>query len=119
MENASYALLMAGGILITLLVISVVVFMFIQLGSAQHGQDEITKASQIAEFNEQFEPYNRDKLTLFDLKSIWNKIDSNNRKYAPDKENMPEYIIDTNINNLFNGPRNTNRYIHSYKLVWF
>ena len=90
MENASKALLMAGGILIALLIIGSLVLLFSNLQDYQNKTDVSTKQSQVAKFNNQFEPYNKKDLTLMELKSIYNKIISNNTKY-------PEYKIESNI----------------------
>ncbi len=90
MENASKALLMAGGILIALLIIGSLVLLFANLQDYQNKTDISSKQSQIAEFNNQFEPYNKKDLTLMELKSIYNKIISNNTKH-------PEYKIESNI----------------------
>lgn len=94
MENATRALTMAGGILIALMILGALFLMFNNLSSYQNSNDASTKNSQIAEFNNQFEPYNKDNLTLMELKSVWNKIQSNNSK-------NPEYFIETNINTIY------------------
>ena len=61
------------------------------LQTYQNANNDMTKNSQIAEFNNQFEPYNKNNLTLMELKSVYNKIESNNAQH-------PEYTIDHNIN---------------------
>ena len=94
MENATRALTMAGGILIALMILGALFLMFNNLSSYQNSNDASTKNSQIAEFNNQFEPYNKDNLTLMELKSVWNKIQSNNSK-------NPEYFIETNIDSIY------------------
>ena len=94
MENASKALLMAGGVLIALLIIGSLVMMFANLQDYQNSQDISAKQSQIAKFNNQFEPYNRNNVSLNELKSLYNKIISNNKKY-------PEYEIETNIEEIY------------------
>lgn len=94
MENATRALTMAGGILIALMILGALFLMFNNLSSYQNSNDASTKNSQIAEFNNQFEPYNKDNLNLMELKSIWNKIQSNNSK-------NPEYTINTNIDSIY------------------
>ncbi len=94
MENATRALVMAGGILIALLIIGALMLTFNNLSSYQKSNNDSKKTSQIAEFNNQFEPYNKKDLTLMELKSIYNKIQSNNAKY-------PEYAITHNINNVY------------------
>ena len=57
MENASKALLMAGGILTALLVIGALILMFNQLGIYQKSNSQAEKNSQIAAFNRKFEKY--------------------------------------------------------------
>lgn len=90
MENASKALLMAGGILIALLILGALVLLMTNLQTYQNANNDMTKNSQIAEFNNQFEPYNKNNLTLMELKSVYNKIESNNAQH-------PEYPIEHNI----------------------
>ena len=68
MENATRALVMAGGILIALMILGALLLMFNNLSSYQNSNDANTKSSQIAEFNNQFEPYNKKDLTLMELK---------------------------------------------------
>lgn len=90
MENATKALLMAGGVLISLLVIGALVLMFSNLQDYQIKNNASIDQEEIAKFNNQFEPYNKKDLTLMELKSIYNKITSNNALH-------PEYEIETNI----------------------
>lgn len=94
MENATRALTMAGGILIALMILGALMLMFNNLSSYQNQNDVSVKSSQVAEFNNQFEPYNKDDLTLMELKTVWNKIQSNNKK-------NPEYEINTNIKTIY------------------
>ena len=94
MENASKALLMAGGILIALMIIGALVLLGNNLSSYKTNEEALEKQSQIVEFNNQFEPYNKDDLNLMELKSLFNKIESNNQI-------NPEYKITTNIENAY------------------
>lgn len=81
MENASKALLMAGGILIALLVIGALVLMFNQVGSYEKAQEASKKNSQIADFNKDFERYLDDKgITGADVISLINKVLDYNEK---------------------------------------
>ena len=88
MENASKALIMAGGILIALLVLGA-----LMLSSYQDSQDIQTKSSQIAEFNNQFNPYIKSDISMMELKTLYNKIKNNNIVH-------PEWYINNNFNNL-------------------
>lgn len=90
MENATKALLMAGGVLIALLILGALIMLMTNLQNYQNANDRSIKNTQVAEFNNQFNPYNKDDLTLMELKSLYNKIESNNERY-------PLYYIETNI----------------------
>ena len=90
MENAAKALLMAGGVLIALLVLGSLVMLFTNLQDYQNKTDASVLETQIAKYNSQYEPYNKDGLTLMELKSVYNKIESNNKEH-------PEFEINSNI----------------------
>ena len=94
MENATKALLMAGGVLLSLLVIGSLVMLFANLQDYQNKTDASVLETQIAKYNSQYEPYNKEGLTLMELKSVYNKIESNNKQY-------PEYKITTNIKDIY------------------
>ena len=81
MENASKALMFAGIILITLMVISAVVFMYRDLTSVKRQESENQKVEEIAEFNKSFESYEKD-LKGAQIFSLANKITDYNNKYA-------------------------------------
>ena len=81
MENASRALIMAGSVLIALMIIGALMLMFGNLTSYQETDTQGTRSAQIAEFNQQFETYNRDNVRGSDLYSLLNKaIDYNRRQ---------------------------------------
>ena len=81
MENASKALIMAGGVLIALLIIGSLLLMFNNLSSYLDTNIKETRTAQIIEFNNQFETYNRTDVRGSDLYSLLNKAaDYNERK---------------------------------------
>ena len=80
MENASKALLMAGGILIALLVLGALLLMFNQLSDYQRSNTELLNRSQISEFNSKFTQYARNDLQGYDLISLINKVVDYNRR---------------------------------------
>lgn len=94
MENASKALIIAGGILITVLILGSLALLFTNIQVYQNDSDSSKKQSQIGEFNNQYEPYNKSDITLAELKTVYNKIVSNNKQY-------PEYEIHTNIQEVY------------------
>ena len=81
MENASKALLMAGAILISLIVISAFVFAYRDLTSVKRQEAENQKVEEIAEFNKSFESYEKD-LNGTQIFSLANKIQDYNDKYV-------------------------------------
>lgn len=87
MENASKALLMAGGILIAILTIGLVAYLLNSSGQLLQGEENTDLAEQIEAFNKEYEAYNRKLMRGTDIISIINKVNSNNKKY----EDIPEY----------------------------
>ena len=74
MENASKALIMAGSVLIALLIIGALILMFNSLSSYQKTNVEGTRSSQIVEFNNQYDTYDRKNVRGSDLYSLLNKV---------------------------------------------
>ena len=80
MENASKALIIAGGVLISLLVISLLVFGFTNLKDYMSSKQSVDYTEQISEFNRQFDAYNKD-IYGSELLSLANKVEDYNKKY--------------------------------------
>lgn len=80
MENASKALVIAGGMLIALLVLGALMLMFNQIGDYEKAQTVNEKNSQIAKFNEDFERYTYSDIQGIDVISIINKVCDYNKK---------------------------------------
>lgn len=90
MENASKALLMAGGILIALLIVGALVLMFNQLSAYQKSNSDNLKTSQLVEFNNQFLNFTLDEeIYGYDLISLLNKVTNYNE--AEPVANSVEY----------------------------
>lgn len=78
MENATKALLMAAGILIAIVVLSLAIFMYGRVSSYYQTKQRNTSQEQIAAFNNEFTVYNRDDVSGFEMVSLINKaIDFN------------------------------------------
>ena len=81
MENASKALIMAGSILIALMIIGAFMLMFNNLSGYQNSGKQTVRESQVVEFNNKYETYNRKNVRGSDLYSLFNQvIDYNRRK---------------------------------------
>lgn len=104
MENASKALLMAGGILIALLVVGALLLMFNQLSSYQRSNSDDLRDVQLVEFNKQFEQYTYTDIKGYELLSLINKvIDSNENSGLINTINYDQKItIEIKGLNVFN-----------------
>lgn len=79
MENASKALIMAGGILIALMVASLMVYLFTTYGSqAKDMYDRIYERQQIEALNEYTKYEGSKDNTIYDVVTVINKAQDNN-----------------------------------------
>ncbi len=107
MENATYALRIAGGVLIAIMIVSLMVFGFSKVKNYKK-QEEISKKDvQSAEFNKEFQSYNKRVVTGYELISLANYTNDINNRYSEDegytkvkayvtleKDNRLKYISD-------------------------
>ena len=87
MENASKALLIAGGVLLAIMIISLGVYLFANFGgiTAQIGQN--VEESQISKFNSQFiTNVGKKNVTIYDIVSMANLATQNNQQYGFQKQ---------------------------------
>lgn len=78
MENASTALLIAGGILLGVITISLLVYAISSVSNLTNAQQEQEKLTQIANWNAEWEAYNKTRLYGADVLTVWNKAKQNN-----------------------------------------
>ena len=95
MENASKALLMAGGVLIGVLVISLAVYLFADFGATSAEINAQNAQKQITAFNSNFTAYqgNKDEITIYDIVSLATYAKENNTYY----DDSLEYKITVSI----------------------
>lgn len=93
MENASKALIMAGGVLIGVLILSLAAYLFVDLGSTSAEITAQNEEKQITEFNSKFTSYEGYKdnegnwqITIYDIISLAAYAKENN-EYYEDVEN--------------------------------
>lgn len=104
MENASKALLMAGGVLIAILIISSFMLFFTDLSNYENSQTDARMQEQVVKFNNSYTAYDRSGITLNEIKSLYNKIESNNERAGEGETNY--YTIKSNIKDLCLKPEN-------------
>ncbi len=98
MENATKALLMAGGLLISILVVGLLVIGYRSISDYQQSASNIKKDQQLSSFNQNFTQYVRDDLVGTDVISLVNKIADYNKKTGGAGEIDYSYKISIKIN---------------------
>lgn len=84
MENASKALLIAGGVLLLILVLSFATFLIVKIGAQTSEFYKEMDETEIYEFNQKFFNYEGNKLNIQDVVSIINLAkDTNQRGKVP------------------------------------
>lgn len=94
MENASKALTMAGSVLIALMIIGALLLTYNGIKNYQESETVDLSKLQTAEFNNQFNTYNRDNVRGNDLYSLINRAADYNERKSTDssKDNIRNEI---------------------------
>ncbi len=102
MENASKALTIAGTILISLIVISALIFMFREIRGIKTQNALNQKTQSIIEFNKSYESYNKN-LYGSELLSLANKMSDYNKslvkKYGENKDGYEDMQLNVKFEN--------------------
>lgn len=81
MENASKALLIAGGILIAILIVTVAVYLFANYGSIGKSYDQTLQTTETQKFNENFTRYEgREDVTIQEIVTLYNYVEEYKEK---------------------------------------
>ena len=82
MENATNALMMAGAILLTIMILGLATHFYTQYKEFPKTQEAAIELEQIAKFNQDYESYVKQKMYGVDVVTVLNKAINNNKKYA-------------------------------------
>ncbi len=82
MENASKALIMAGGVMLVILIIALVIFAWSRFSQFYSSQDELRYIEDAAKFNEQFAEYDRLGVSGYELVSLANRVADYNFRFS-------------------------------------
>lgn len=94
MDNATEALLIAGGILLGILTITALVYMFNNLSIMGNAQEKREETKRLAEWNSEWEAYNKMQLRGAEVLTVVNKAKQNNSMY----EENSKYNVNVEIN---------------------
>lgn len=105
MENASKALLMAASILLSVMILSLVVYLFATFGARASETHNQVQEQQMIQFNSQFTVYeNRNDLKIHDIITVANLAKENNEKNIGYADFDNSYKITIYVNGLPTSP---------------
>ena len=93
MENATKALIIAGGMLIAMLIVGLLTWGYTQIRSLQQENVTEEERQQIVDFNERFEAYNKKVIRGYQMISLANLVYDTNTRYTYDNGYTPVTII--------------------------
>ena len=99
MENASKALIMAAGVLIGVMVISLGVYLFLTFSMSASKVHEENAQTQLDQFNSQFLKYNGLEVNIYDVVTMASLAYENNKDYGLTKKEDYNYYIEVKFNN--------------------
>lgn len=92
MENAAKALVIAGGILLAIMTLSLLVYMLGTTNRMAQAQDEKKVAEQLVAFNNEYEAYHKSRLYGVDVITVVNKAIVHNQNMKTSLATDPYYI---------------------------
>lgn len=93
MENASKALLIAGGIFLALLTLTTIVYMLSNLNTIGEAQTKQNEKKRLDAWNAEWEAYNKELLQAADVLTVCNKAEQNNSDYNGNSD----YIVTVHV----------------------
>lgn len=97
-ENASNALVMAGGVLLAIMILSLIVVSFKSSADFAKDYEENIEQLNLQAFNNQFEIYNnRSDLTIRDIVTVANLARDMNKKNGVENDEKSPYYIKVRI----------------------
>ena len=113
MDNAAKGLLMAGGMLIAIITISIFIYGYTNITHmAETKQDEET-LKEVNEFNEQYLAFNKNAMYGTDVISALNLAVSNNKLNNVEKNPNDELFVDISFKLRYDSIRDT-VYVYRY-----
>lgn len=100
MENASKALLMAAGVLIGVLILTLMVYLFVDFGTISAQIHSQVSQRQINEFNSKFTSYEsyedegKSEITIYDVITVANYARENNEYYKDSNLYESDYKVE-------------------------
>lgn len=98
MENATKALLIAAGILLVVMILSLLVYGYNQMSNYYSAEHDAKTIKQLADFNKVFLNYNREKIRGTEMISLMNRvIDYNERQSYENEKGFPRMRVTIDV----------------------
>lgn len=97
MDNGAKALIIAGGVMIAVLTMSLFIRMFDNVSQFAGDVEDNSTQQEIIDFNQPFMSYNKKLMYGADVLSVINKAIDNNKSYGVENETNSPYYIDIGI----------------------
>ncbi len=88
MENASKALIIAGGVILAVIIMSLIAYFFAGVSEWPQQQDDTDYKEQLAKFNQEYEIYEKSAMYGTDVISCLNKVVNFDEKYVEEDEEI-------------------------------
>lgn len=102
MENAAKALIMAGGVLIGILILSLAAYLFASFGGTSQVIQERIDQSSLDQFNNKFISYQEKQCTIYDILTIVNYANEFNDKNEYTQADTKYYIKVEGVDGIAN-----------------
>ena len=131
MENASKALIIAGAILLSILIIAIGIYIFNSAQSTVDSSLQSMSSQEVDAFNSQFTSYQGDAVAGSNVKALMTKLAANYGSYKDEPSKVPTVTFgstnanyssvanssDTTYTNAISSIRNTLVNKHTYKVT--
>ena len=94
MENASKALIIAGAILLSILIIGVGIFIFTSAQGTIDSSLQSMTTQEVNSFNSQFTSYQGEKVSWSNVKALLTNLAGNYASYKDEPAKVPEVTLD-------------------------
>ena len=117
MENASKALIIAGGVLLAMIVISLFYAVFRGMGEAAGSASQDSAQKELSAFNTAYEAYDKKVMYGMDIVSVLNMAISNNKQYGIEYYDENNEFVDFYVNVIFTFNGNTLSLKNNYQKI--
>lgn len=114
MENATKALIIAGGMVIAMLIVGLLTWGYTQIRALQQANVTEEERQQVVDFNERFEAYNKKVVRGYQMISLSNLVYDTNSRYTEEVGYTPVTIIVDGLSDENSTGEDLVNYIQTY-----